>query len=384
MRPDMRANALADAFILCDNGPQQPLGGGSPMTFRTTFAAAAALLASAATHAAAQDACPNRGQLDTLYCDADRDLVADAPADQAKWRDPSALVWAYTPVEDPAVYANVFKPLTDHLQRCTGKRTIYYPVQSNSAEIEAMRSGRLHFAGFSTGPTGFAVNLAGAVPFAAKGLGAEVRGYNLITVVKASSPYQKLADLKGKKVAHTSPSSNSGNLAPRVLFPPEGLKADDDYKPLMSGGHDKSILGVGSGDYDAAAVASDVFDRMATRGTIKAADYRIIYKSPVFPTSSFAHAHDLKPELAAKLKECFHSFRFTPEMTKEFNGDDRFLPITYQKDWAVVRDVAEKSGTPYNKTAYDAESKREADAAAKKAAEAAAKAAQQPAAAPKQ
>jgi phosphonate transport system substrate-binding protein len=326
--------------------------------------------------AAAQDACANRGQLDTLYCDADRDLVADAPTDAAKWRDPSALVWAYTPVEDPAVYANVFKPLTEHLSRCTAKRMVYYPVQSNAAEIEAMRSGRLHFAGFSTGPTGFAVNLAGAVPFAAKGLGAEVRGYNLLAIVKASSPYQKLADLKGKKVAHTAPSSNSGNLAPRVLFPEQGLKTDDDYKPVMSGGHDKSVLGVGTGDYDMAAVASDVFERMAVRGTIKAEDYRVIYKSPVFPTSSFAHAHDLKPELAAKLKECFYSFRFTPEMTKEFNGDDRFLPISYQKDWAVVRDVAEKSGTPYNKSAYDAEAKREAEALAKRQQQA-------PAAAPK-
>jgi phosphonate transport system substrate-binding protein len=329
------------------------------------FASAAALLGATAS-AQAQDACANRGQLDTAYCDANRDLVADVPTDAAKLRDPSALVWAYTPVEDPAVYANVFKPLTDHLATCIGKRIVYYPVQSNAAEIEAMRSGRLHFAGFSTGPTGFAVNLAGAVPFAAKGVGTEVRGYNLIAIVKASSSYQTLADLKGKKVAHTSPSSNSGNLAPRVLFPEQGLKAEDDYKPLMSGGHDKSILGVGSGDYDAAAVASDVFERMATRGTIKAADYRIIYKSPVFPTSSFAHAHDLKPELAAKLKDCFYSFRFTAEMQKEFNGDDRFLPITYQKDWSVVRDVAEKSGTPYNKAAYDAEAKREADALAKR------------------
>jgi phosphonate transport system substrate-binding protein len=324
----------------------------------------------------AQDACPNRGQLDTRYCDANNDLVADSPTDPKQWRDPSTLVWAYTPVEDPAVYANIFKPLTDHLEKCVGKRTVYYPVQSNSAEIEAMRSGRLHFAGFSTGPTGFAVNLAGAVPFAAKGLGNEVRGYNLLAIVKASSPFQKLSDLKDKKVAHTSPSSNSGNLAPRVLFPELGLKPDTDYKPLMSGGHDKSVLGVNSGDYDMAAVASDVFDRMATRGTIKASEFRTIYKSAVFPTSSFAHAHDLKPELAAKLRECFYSFRFTPEMTKEFNGDDRFLPITYQKDWAVVRDVAEKSGTPYNKAAYDAESRREAEAAAKKAADAAARAAQ--------
>ncbi|MCA0424596.1 MAG: hypothetical protein LCH61_14975, partial [Proteobacteria bacterium] len=81
----------------------------------------------------------------------------------------------------------------------------------------------------------------------------------------------------------------------------------------------------------------------------------------------------------------FYSFRFTPAMTKEFNGDDRFLPITYATDWRVVRDVAEKSGTPYNKAAYDTESRREAEAAAKKAAEAAAKLSQPAApAAPKQ
>ncbi|NCV64587.1 MAG: phosphate/phosphite/phosphonate ABC transporter substrate-binding protein, partial [Betaproteobacteria bacterium] len=101
-----------------------------------------------------QDNCPHRGQLDNAYCDANKDLVADLPADKSKWRDPSTLVWAYTPVEDPAVYANIFKPFTEHLEKCVGKRTVYYPVQSNAAEIEAMRSGRLHFAGFSTGPTG--------------------------------------------------------------------------------------------------------------------------------------------------------------------------------------------------------------------------------------
>ena len=33
-----------------------------------------------------------------------------------------------------------------------------------------------------------------------------------------------------------------------------------------------------------------------------------------------------------------------------------------------MRDVAEKSGTPYNKTAYEREAKREAEEAAKKAA----------------
>ena len=175
----------------------------------------------------AQD-CKNRGQLDTLYCDENNDLVADAPTDPRKWKDPATLVFAYTPVEDPAVYLNAFRPFTEYLAKCIAKRVVYYPVQSNSAQIEAMRSGRLHIAGFSTGPTGFAVNLAGAVPFAIKGTEKELQGYNLIAVVRASSPFQKLSDLKGKRVAHTSPSSNSGNLAPRVLFPPEGLTPDVD------------------------------------------------------------------------------------------------------------------------------------------------------------
>ena len=340
----------------------------------TSLAAMTALMVAGSATAIAQE-CKNCGQLDTLYCDENNDLVADVPTDPKKLRDPSTLVFAYTPVEDPAVYQNVFKPLTDFLAQCTGKRVVYYPVQSNSAEIEAMRSGRLHVAGFSTGPTGFAVNMAGAVPFAAKGTEKGPHGYHLLSIVKKDSPYQKLADLKGKRVAHTSPSSNSGHLAPLVLYPSEGLKPNEDYKPLMSGGHDKSALGVVSGDYDMAGVASDVFERMITRGTLKADDFRIIFTSPLFPTSSFAHAHDLHPDLSKKIRACFFAFDFPPSMRKEFNGDDRFFPITYKDAWKVVREIAEGSGTPYNKAAYEAEAKREAEALAKK---------QQEQAAPKQ
>ena len=145
-------------------------------------------------------------------------------------------------------------------------------------------------------------------------------------VVKKDSPYQSLADLKGKKIAHTAPSSNSGHLAPLALFPEQGLKPGDDYQPVFSGGHDKTVLGVRAGDYDAGPVASDVFDRMVARGTVKADDFRIIYKSAVFPTSSFAYAHDLKPELAAKIKQCFYDFRFTPEMTEGVRRRRPLLP----------------------------------------------------------
>ena len=128
---------------------------------------AATLLVPAAL---AQGACKNRGELDNLYCDDNGDLVADVPKDSKRWKNPSTLVFTYTPVEDPAVYENIFKPFTDHLSKCTGKRVVFYQVQSNAAEIEAMRSGRLHVGGFSTGPTGVRGQPRGRGPVRGQGL----------------------------------------------------------------------------------------------------------------------------------------------------------------------------------------------------------------------
>ncbi len=318
--------------------------------------------------ALAQDSCPNRGELDSIYCDANKDLVADPPTDPKKFRNPSVLVFTYTPVEDPAVYEKVFKPFTDYLGECTGKRVVFFQVQSNAAQVEAMRSGRLHVGGFSTGPTAFAVNLAGAVPFAVKGDAKGYQSYHLALIVRADSQIKTPKDLKDKKVAHTSPSSNSGNLAPRALFPALGVTPEKDYKVLYSGGHDRSVLGVRTGDYDAAPVASDVFERMIQRGTVKESEFRVIWQSDPFPTSSFAYAHDLEPALRDKMLKCFYDYRYTEDMKKSFDGADRFFPVTYLKDWDVVRKVAAGSGESFGQAAFEALTKKEEEARAKKAA----------------
>ena len=323
---------------------------------------AATAFALLTTNVWSQAACKNRGELDVNYCDENNDMVADLPKDMKKWKDPSTLVWAYTPVEDPAVYEKIFTPFTAHLAACTGKKVVFFQVQNNAAEIEAMRSGRLHVAGFSTGPTAFAVNVAGAVPFAVKGYEKDFQGYNLVVVTKASGPIQTLTDLKGKKVAHTAPSSNSGNMAPRALFPALGVTPEKDYTVVYSGKHDSSILGVQKGDYDAAPVASDVYDRMVRRGQIKESDFRVIYRSKKFPTSSFAHAHDLTPKLADKVLSCFYDYRFTAEMQKAFDGADRFFPINYKTTWEPVRAVAAAGGESFGKAAYQKETEREAAA----------------------
>ncbi|MBE0583859.1 MAG: phosphate/phosphite/phosphonate ABC transporter substrate-binding protein [Desulfofustis sp.] len=316
--------------------------------------------------ASAADECANRGTLDELYCDENKDLVADQPKDPKDWKDPDTLVFTYTPVEDPAVYKDAFADFQKYLSEQTGKKVIYYTVQSNSAEVEAMRSGRLHIAGFSTGPTGFAVNLAGYVPIAVKGYEDSFQGYNLIVVTKKDSDINALEDLKGKRVAHTSASSNSGNLAPRAIFPQHGIVPDQDYTVLYSGKHDQSVLGVAHGDYDAAPVASDVFDRMAEAGRINKDEFKIVFTSPRFPTSSFGYAHNLHPDLAKKIVDAFYAYRFPADMQETFGGADRFFPITYEKDWKVIRDIAASTGTSYNQDGLKKMIEKEAADKAKK------------------
>lgn len=306
---------------------------------------AATLLPMATANAAE---CPDNGALADGYCDKNDDLVADTPSDPDNLVNPDTLVFAYTPVTDPSIYADIWAPFIEHVEEVTGKDVRFFAVQSNAAQIEAMRSGRLHIAGFSTGPTPFAVNLAGAVPFAIMGSDDGSFGYTLQLYTQKDSGIDSIEDLKGKRVAHTSPTSNSGNQAPRALFPKEGIVPDEDYEVVYSGSHDQSILGVAAGDYDAAPVASEVVDRMIDRDVIDPSKLKIVYESKSFPTTSYTYAHNLDPELAENIEEAFMTFELQgTALGEEFSGVTKFVPITYKEDWEVIRDIQEANGVTY-------------------------------------
>ena len=323
-----------------------------------------AVLLLAAAPVLAQDACKSRGELDTPFCDEDGDLLADAPKDPKLLKDPETIFFTNSPLDDIGAFKKLMQPFVDHLEKCVARKVRYYDVFSSAAAIEAMRSGRMTVGTMSSGDTAFAVNVAGAIPFGIRGDASGPQGYQLWMIVKKSSPYQKLSDLKGRKVAHTAPSSNSGNLAPRALFPAEGLTPGKDYNVVFSGRHENSITGVASGDYDAAPIAHDILLRMAERGVVKMDDFRVIWKSPSFAPGGLLMAHDLAPALSQKIRECTYAFRFPPDMQKGFQGADRWLPIDYKRDWEIVRRVAAESGQSFNRAAFDKEKAR-AEAAKK-------------------
>lgn len=292
-------------------------------------------------------------KLDSRYQDTDGDLLADIPTDPAQQIDPDTLIFAYTPVEDPAVYAEVWKGFLEHLEKVTGKKVQFFPVQSNAAQIEAMRAGRLHVAGFNTGGNPLAVACAGFRPFAMMASKDDAFGYEMEIITYPGSGIEKVEDIKGKKLAFTSETSNSGFKAPSAILKSEfNLEAGKDFEPVFSGKHDNSILGVANKDYPAASIANSVKLRMLAREVVKPEQISVIYKSQTFPTTGYGVVYNLKPELQEKIKEAFFSFNWEgSKLLEEFQSSEppqeKFIPISFKEHWAVIRQIDEATGVSY-------------------------------------
>lgn len=207
--------------------------------------------------------------------------------------------------------------------------------------VEAVKSGKAHLAQVNPGLVPGIVAAGQPAPFAVPGNKAKNKpnSYQLILVSRTDSPYRTPKDLAGKKIAHTTPTSNSGNLAPRALFPALGLVPEKDYEVVFSGGHERSVMGVMHGFYDAAAVASDLFGRMVVKGDVRMSSVRVVWESPPFMTESWIMTKEVPADVQARVRKCSFSYSFPANLQKLLPGNDTFLPVNYERDFATVLQV---------------------------------------------
>ena len=80
----------------------------------------------------------------------------------------------------------------------------------------------------------------------------------------------------------------------------------------------------------------------------------MIFESQPFPTTSYTYAHDLAPDLVERIEEAFFSFDFAgTALGEEFEGVEKFIPITYQDQWEVIRTIQASNGVSYTADKYD-------------------------------
>jgi len=194
------------------------------------------------------------------------------------------------------------------------------------------------------------VNCAGFVPFAIMGAADGSFGYEMEIIVPHDSKIQTPGDLRGRSLAFTAKTSNSGFKAPSALLLSEfGLRAEKDYKVAFSGKHDNSVLGVANRDYEAAAIANEVMKRMFERKVVDPSKIRSIYKSQTFPTTGYGHIYNPHPVLAAKIRQAFFTFKWEGSaLKKEFTGQDRFIAISHKHNWEIIRKIDQATGVKYD------------------------------------
>lgn len=281
--------------------------------------------------------------------------VRAAPPDPAR----PSLTIAFPKAGNGVETAKLYGRYLTHLASCANVSLVNLrgePVDSmfNALDlleegelVKNINSGKLDIAQLSSGIVPVAVEASGATPFAIRGNSRtrQIGSYKLHLIVHASSPYNKPADLKGSKIAHTTSASNSGNLAPRAYFPSLGLVPDKDYEVAYSKGHERSIVGLNYGFWSGAAVASDQFDRMVAKGEIKASSFRVLWASEPFPASAFVFSSRVAQPLRERVAKCTYQFRFPKEMQTLLDGSDAFLPVDYAKHYAPVLYVLRHNST---------------------------------------
>lgn len=209
------------------------------------------------------------------------------------------------------------QPYADYLSRELGVPVKMIRGTDYAAVIEAMRAGHVQIA--SVGPAAYAL--------ARKIMGEEIApvavtldnegnlGYYSVIAVRADSPYQSLADIKGKSFAFADPNSTSGYAVPSYYLSTELNTSADEYfsEVAFSGGHEQSVMALVNGTFEAVAThwrneESGNIQTMEKKGLIQPGATRIIWTSPVIPNTPVMINTTLPQELQDEFKAALMAF----------------------------------------------------------------------------
>lgn len=289
--------------------------------------------------------------------------LAAAPAFAQSWKSSHPeLVMAIVPAENASGVTQRFQPFIEYLSKELGVKITLRIANDYAAVIEGQRAGNVHI-GFY-GPASYARAVVTGVkvePFTTTRNADGSLGYYSVTYVLAKSPYQKMADLKGKTLGLVDPNSTSGNQAPRFFLARDGYDVDKYFgKHVYAGSHENAVLALAQGTVDAAANWWNADDdsnltRMLNKGMLKNADgspmkyadFRIVYKSELLPNSPFAYLASLPADLKAAIGKAFMESptKAKAAFDKLSDGKDReFVPVKakdYEPTIQMIRYVDE-------------------------------------------
>lgn len=212
---------------------------------------------------------------------------------------PTVIRLADTGIDGMENLSTTFGPFATELGRLTGTRVEFFPVSDRTAAITALQFRQLDLV--LAGPSEYIMlrNRLRVPPKPVAGIARD--RYATAFIVQADSPFQTIADLRGRRIAMKDPGSTTGHLIPFVMLREAGLDPDRDVTVrLLDGARIEALV---NGDVDALASGLRDYDQLVRR--FGEGRYRILAESPTIPADVFIVRGDLPEEFQNKLKAVF-------------------------------------------------------------------------------
>lgn len=224
-----------------------------------------------------------------------------------------------------------FGPLTKYLERTTGMKVSFVPVNDYPAAVEALVNKQVDLVWFGGFTYVQAQIRSGGkvVPIAQR---EEDTKFRSVFIAQKNSGITQLSDLKGKQVSFGSQSSTSGHLMPRSFLLDAGINPDRDFKRVAySGAHDATIASVVSGRVDAAALDITVWQKFVNEKKVDTSKVDVFYTTPPYFNYNWSVHADMPPALREKITKALLELDMNSPEGKEIltlNRASRYIPTT--------------------------------------------------------
>jgi phosphonate transport system substrate-binding protein len=221
-----------------------------------------------------------------------------------------------------------------------------FVTTSYTAEVEAMRAGKLEAGEFSPFSYIFAHTIAHAdvVAIFADSGGTPLT-YTAGIVTWPGSGITTLSQIAGHSFGYSDPASNSGHLFPAYALIKAGIDPEKGIKPLYSGSHTASYEALRNHKVEAAELNSQQIESSKLSGIYNASDFVELWRSDPIPSDPIVVRSDLAPAFKARLTKMLQTLDLSslpPDDQKILVGGVvgvRSVPIA-DSFYDVIRDVA--------------------------------------------
>jgi phosphonate transport system substrate-binding protein len=208
---------------------------------------------------------------------------------------------AITDVEGLERLQTEWGPFKAALEGASGHTFEFYPVNSRTAAVEALKAKRVDFV--VTGPAEYVV--INKMTEAKSLIGLSRPDYFCGLIVMADSPYLKPADLKGTKVAMDDIGSTSGHLCPSQLLADYGVNPVSDIGEIVHTSRNIAHEALKRGDVAAlgANYNSWINNTRAKDESTPPGAFRVIARSGDLPNDVLMVAAHVDPALAQSIRD---------------------------------------------------------------------------------